>query len=138
MRGNFAIMQLLIDDVTCPFENRKTTFDSARARKLAHYEPLIPLYQAQGLQLQIVAILVGALGSWDPQNDTFLRRFMSRSYLNTFRRLCVSDSIKWFRDIYVEFLTGHKQYSPSEDVCTEPTDLADIYSPTESQFVSPV
>ncbi|GIY31151.1 retrovirus-related Pol polyprotein from type-1 retrotransposable element R2 [Caerostris darwini] len=129
--------EIFLIDVTCPFENRKAIFDSARARKLAHYEPLIPLYQAQGLQPQVVPILVGALGSWDPQKDAFLRRFMSRSYLNTFRRLCVSDTIKWSRDIYVEFLTGHKQYSPSEDIHTEPTDLVDIYSPAESQFVSP-
>ncbi|GIY79110.1 retrovirus-related Pol polyprotein from type-1 retrotransposable element R2, partial [Caerostris darwini] len=130
--------EIFLIDVPCPFENRKTIFDSARARKLAHCERLIPLYQAHGLQPQVVPILVGALGSWDPQKDAFLRRFMSRSYLNTFRRLCVSDTIKWSRDIYVEFLTGHKQYSPSEDVHTEPTDLVDIYSPAESQFVSPV
>ncbi|GIY63746.1 retrovirus-related Pol polyprotein from type-1 retrotransposable element R2 [Caerostris darwini] len=103
--------EIFLIDVTCPFEYRKTVFDSARARKLAHYEPLLPLYHAQGLQPHVVPILVGALGSWDPQNDSFLRRFMSRSYLNTFRRLCVSDTIKWSRDIYVEFLTGHKQYS---------------------------
>ncbi|GIY87961.1 retrovirus-related Pol polyprotein from type-2 retrotransposable element R2DM, partial [Caerostris darwini] len=130
--------EIFLIDVTCPFENRTRVFDSARARKLAHYEPLLPLYHAQGLTPHVVPILVGALGSWDPQNDSFLRRFMSRSYLNTFRRLCVSDTIKWSRDIYVEFLTGHKQYSTSADLLTEPTDLADIYSPSESQFVSPV
>ncbi|GIX87681.1 uncharacterized protein CDAR_540751, partial [Caerostris darwini] len=83
--------EVFLIDVTCPFENRKGVLDVARARKLAHYEPLLPLYQAQGLQPHVVPILVGALGSWDPQNDSFLRRFMSRSFLNTFRRLCVSD-----------------------------------------------
>ncbi|GIY63745.1 retrovirus-related Pol polyprotein from type-1 retrotransposable element R2 [Caerostris darwini] len=80
---------IFLIDVTCPFENRKGTFESARARKLDHYESLLPLYQAQGLQPQIIPILVGALGSWDSLNDSFLRRFMSRAYLNTFRRLCV-------------------------------------------------
>ncbi|GIY30012.1 retrovirus-related Pol polyprotein from type-1 retrotransposable element R2 [Caerostris extrusa] len=130
--------EIFLIDVTCPFENRKTIFDSARSRKMAHYEPLMPIYQAQGLQPHIVPILVGALGSWDPQNDSFLRRFMSRSYLNTFRKLCVSDSIKWSRDIYIEFLTGHKQYSTSEDTYGDPTDMPDIPSSSESQFVLPV
>ncbi|GIY55745.1 retrovirus-related Pol polyprotein from type-2 retrotransposable element R2DM [Caerostris darwini] len=127
---------IFLIDVTCPFENRKGAFESARARKLEHYESLLPLYQAQGLQPQIIPILVGALGSWDPLNDSFLRRFMSRAYLNTFRKLCVSDSIKWSRDIYVEFLTGHRQYSVAEDDCTESNDLDIEFSPSESQLVS--
>ncbi|GIY48218.1 uncharacterized protein CDAR_493191 [Caerostris darwini] len=118
--------EIFLIDVTCPFENRKTTFDSARTRKRTPRTP------------HIIPILVGALGSWDPQNDSFLRRFMSCSYLNTFRKLCVSDSIKLSRDIYIDFLTAHKQYSTSEDTCNDPSDLADIPSSIENQFVSPV
>ncbi|GIY48214.1 retrovirus-related Pol polyprotein from type-1 retrotransposable element R2 [Caerostris darwini] len=118
--------EIFLIDVTCPFENRKTTFDSARTRKRTPRTP------------HIIPILVGARGSWDPQNDSFLRRFMSCSYLNTFRKLCVSDSIKLSRDIYIDFLTAHKQYSTSEDTCNDPSDLADIPSSIESQFVSPV
>ncbi|GIY27770.1 retrovirus-related Pol polyprotein from type-2 retrotransposable element R2DM, partial [Caerostris darwini] len=62
---------VFIIDVTCPFENRKSAFSQARA--------VIPFFQSQGMSAHIVPILVGALGSWDPENDSFLRRFMSRA-----------------------------------------------------------
>ncbi|GIY48209.1 retrovirus-related Pol polyprotein from type-1 retrotransposable element R2 [Caerostris darwini] len=94
---------IFIIDVTCPFENRKSAFEQARATKISRYEPLIPIYQSQGLNAHIVPILVGALGSWDPQNDSFLSRFMSKSFLNKHRKICVSECIRWSRNIYIEF-----------------------------------
>ncbi|GIY31138.1 retrovirus-related Pol polyprotein from type-2 retrotransposable element R2DM [Caerostris darwini] len=102
---------IFIIDVTCPFENRKFAFAQARATKIAKYDPLLPFFQSQGLTAHIVPILVGALGSWDPEKDSFLRRFMGRAFLNKHRKLCVSDCIRWSRDIYIEFLTGHCQYA---------------------------
>ncbi|GIY32323.1 retrovirus-related Pol polyprotein from type-1 retrotransposable element R2 [Caerostris darwini] len=99
---------VFIVDVTCPFEGNDTAFSAAYESKVSKYEPLIPLYQAQGLTAVIV--IVGALGSWCPWNDKFLKKFCSNSYISLFRKLCVSDNIKWSRDIYTEHITGHRQY----------------------------
>ncbi|KAF8797270.1 hypothetical protein HNY73_001555 [Argiope bruennichi] len=45
-----------------------------------------------------------------PNNDRLMKKFCSRSYLNLFRKLCVSYTIRWSRDIYIEHITGHRQY----------------------------
>ncbi|GIY31148.1 retrovirus-related Pol polyprotein from type-2 retrotransposable element R2DM [Caerostris darwini] len=97
-------------DVTCPFEGSDTAFISSYENKINKYEPLLPLYRAQGLNPVIVPILVGALGSWCPWNDRICCKKLSRIYLAKFRKLCVSDCIKWSRDIYTEHITGHRQY----------------------------
>ncbi|GIY49368.1 uncharacterized protein CEXT_785891 [Caerostris extrusa] len=91
--------QVFIVDVTCPFEGADSAFTAAWEAKCSKYEPLVPLYQAQGLTATVVHFLVDALGSWCPWNDKFLKRFSAKSYLALFRKLCVSDNIKWARDI---------------------------------------
>ncbi|GIY24075.1 retrovirus-related Pol polyprotein from type-2 retrotransposable element R2DM [Caerostris darwini] len=101
---------VFVVDVTCPFEGNDTAFSAAYESKVSKYEPLIPLYQAQGLTAVIVPFIVGALGSWCPWNDKFLKKVCSNSYVSLFRKLCVSDTIKWSRDIYTEHITGHRQY----------------------------
>ncbi|GIY90126.1 retrovirus-related Pol polyprotein from type-1 retrotransposable element R2 [Caerostris extrusa] len=60
-------------DVACPFEGSDTAFTNSYESKVSKYDPLIPLYRAQGLNAIIVPILVGALGSWCPWNDRFLK-----------------------------------------------------------------
>ncbi|GBM22372.1 Retrovirus-related Pol polyprotein from type-1 retrotransposable element R2 [Araneus ventricosus] len=102
--------KMFIIDVTIPFENRLDNFAAARQRKLEKYDHLIEFYN-MGFQTSIVPIVVGALGSWDKGNDAFLSRFMSKSYLKKFQQLCVSDVIKWSRDIFVEHVTGVRQYT---------------------------
>ncbi|GIX68887.1 uncharacterized protein CDAR_187421, partial [Caerostris darwini] len=98
--------KVMIIDVTCPFEGADTAFTAAWEDKCTKYEPRLPLYQAMGLTATVVPFIVGALGSWCPWNDKFLKQFCSGSYINLFRKLCVSDSIKWYRDIYIEHLNG--------------------------------
>ncbi|GFY70262.1 hypothetical protein TNIN_447671, partial [Trichonephila inaurata madagascariensis] len=43
-------------------------------------------------------------------NDTFLRKIATPSYLSVMRKLCVSDCIRWSRDIYIQHLTGVQQH----------------------------
>ncbi|GIY44230.1 uncharacterized protein CDAR_27071 [Caerostris darwini] len=91
---------------------------------------LVPLNGAQqwktGVKATVIPFVVGALGSWYPPNDVFLRKFCAKSYLNLFRKLCVSDTIRWSRDIYIEHLTGHRQFSEDETTLTsQPVDQAD-------------
>ncbi|GBN97327.1 hypothetical protein AVEN_34546-1 [Araneus ventricosus] len=102
---------IFIIDVTCPFENRLEAFSDARKHKLDKYAPLIPYFANMGLNASIIPILVGALGSWDPKNNAFLKKHMSRSFRYKFEKLCVSETICWSRDIYVEHVTGVHQFT---------------------------
>ncbi|GBO08326.1 hypothetical protein AVEN_246027-1 [Araneus ventricosus] len=38
---------------------------------------------------------------------------MAKSYLKNLSKLCVSDNIRWARDIYVEHITGIRQFDES-------------------------
>lgn len=99
----------LILDVTVAFENRVQAFQEARARKMSHYiklrENLLKTYD----KAEIIPFVIGSLGSWDPENDNFVSRICSRTYAKTFRKLCVTDTIRFSRNIYTEHLTGVRQ-----------------------------
>ncbi|GBN09065.1 Retrovirus-related Pol polyprotein from type-1 retrotransposable element R2 [Araneus ventricosus] len=103
--------EVYIIDITCPFENRLEAFTAARNHKIEKYASLVPFFESMGLKATIIPILVGALGSWDPKNDSFLRKHMAKSFLHKLQRLCVSETIRWSRDIYVEHVTGVRQFS---------------------------
>ncbi|GBL72532.1 Retrovirus-related Pol polyprotein from type-1 retrotransposable element R2 [Araneus ventricosus] len=100
-------------DITCPFENRIDGFEKAKQEKLRKYQVLIEHLLPQASAVEIVPIVVGALGAWDPANDKFLLKIMAKSYLKTLSKLCVSDNIRWARDIYVEHITGIRQFDES-------------------------
>ncbi|GFQ99363.1 uncharacterized protein TNCT_733761 [Trichonephila clavata] len=106
--------ELFIVDITVSFENRRPAFSQARLRKMEKYKPLLDYFHQLGRnKVSIVPIVVGLLGAWDPENDSFLRKFATKSYLNVLRKLCVSDNIRWSRDIYIQHLTGVQQYGPN-------------------------
>lgn len=100
----------VIIDVTIPFENTLSTLLSARQDKTLKYTPLAEALKNEYASVDIVPIVIGSLGSWDTQNDQFLNKMCSRSYLKLLKKLCVSDVIRWSRDIYAEHLTGTRQY----------------------------
>lgn len=103
---------VVICDVAVAFENRLIALEEARARKIAKYAPLADALQAQGYRVAVTALVVGALGSWDPRNDAVLRLLhVSNVYASMMRRLIVSDTIRWSRDVYVEHVTGVRQYA---------------------------
>ncbi|KMQ93283.1 reverse transcriptase-2 [Lasius niger] len=58
--------RVVICDVTVPFENRWPSFEEAKARKIAKYQPLAEALERQGYRVAVAAFVVGALGSWDP------------------------------------------------------------------------
>ena len=73
----------------------------------------------------MTAFVVGALGSWDPRNEAMLRLLrVGNQYAAMMRRLIVSDTISWSRDIYVEHVSGIRQYlapsHPSGDALATP------------------
>ncbi|GBO09521.1 Retrovirus-related Pol polyprotein from type-1 retrotransposable element R2 [Araneus ventricosus] len=103
--------EIYIIDVTIPFENRYESFERARQEKIDKYQHLVDQYAKDGVKATVVPIIVGSLGSWDPKNDKFLLKVMSKSYLNKFRKLCCSDVLEWSRKIFVEHVTGHRQFT---------------------------
>ncbi|GFV23115.1 retrovirus-related Pol polyprotein from type-1 retrotransposable element R2 [Trichonephila clavipes] len=115
---------IYIIDVTVPFENRRSAFQQAKQRKIEKYTSLIPYFAIRGFsRVQIVPIVVGSLGPWHPENDIFFKKVATNSYLRLLRKLCVSDCIRWSRDIYIQHLTGVQQYS---------TDAADVQPDPEA------
>ena len=102
---------MTIIDVAVVFENRYEAFEQARQGKIDKYTNLANHFREQGWNVALEAVIVGSLGAWDPANETSLRllRIGSR-YARLMRKLIVSDTIRWSRDIYVEHLTGHRQY----------------------------
>ncbi|GBM93217.1 Retrovirus-related Pol polyprotein from type-1 retrotransposable element R2 [Araneus ventricosus] len=103
--------EIYIIDVTIPFENRYESFERARQEKIDKYQHLVDQYAKDGVKATVVPIIVGSLGSWDPKNDKFLLSVMPKSYLNKFRKLCCSDVLEWSRKIFVEHVTGHRQFT---------------------------
>ncbi|KAH1184831.1 hypothetical protein KIL84_012772 [Mauremys mutica] len=95
--------KIILVDVTIPFENRTPAFREARACKLEKYAPLADTLRTKGYEVYTDALIIGALGAWDPCNEHVLRTCgVGRPYARLMRRLMVSDTIQWSRDIYTE------------------------------------
>jgi hypothetical protein len=98
-----------IIDITVPFENRPAALEEARREKRRKYEDLARALRSRFPEVKVDAIVLGALGTWDPENDKLMTTMCSRQYLNLFKKLCVSDVIRYSRDIYIEHITGVRQ-----------------------------
>ena len=102
-------------DVATPFENRYEAFQQARAEKLNKYAGLASIMREKGYNVTVDAFIVGALGGWDPANENVIRRLgLGHKYSALMRRLMVTDAIRWSRDIYVEHVTGQRQYAEEQ------------------------
>ena len=93
--------QVLIIDVTCPFDNDSTALSDAATGKVLKYQPLKEFFVSKGKSCVIFPFVVGALGSWYKQNEILLKKLgMTRRYKSLFRKLCCTDAIKGSNDIY--------------------------------------
>jgi hypothetical protein len=116
LRPDLVVTQTLnrsitIVDVAVVFENEYEAFQLARAGKIKKYEPLAAELRSQGWDVYLNAFIVGALGGWDPDNESVIRQLrISKSYAKMMKKLIVSDTIRWSRDLYVEFVSGKRQY----------------------------
>jgi hypothetical protein len=100
-----------IIDVATPFENRFAAFDASRKEKRAKYGHIAQHYRRQGYDVVVDAFVVGALGGSDPANERIISLLrLGSHYCRLMRCLTCSDAIRWSRDIYVEHLTGRRQY----------------------------
>ena len=98
-------------DVTMPFENRYAAYQAARQGKQKKFAHLAEHYNRQGYSVFIDALIVGALGGWDPANQRIINHLkLGQSYCRLMRKLMVSDAIRWSRDIFIEHLPEVRQY----------------------------
>ena len=100
-----------IIDVACPFENRLRALEEKRAEKVGKYQALCDVLQRQGYATSCDAVLVGSLGAWDPRNERALSLLgIPLRARPALKKKAVSDVIRWSRDLYVEHMTGHRQF----------------------------
>ncbi|XP_049266707.1 uncharacterized protein LOC125756281 [Rhipicephalus sanguineus] len=105
VRGEEAIVL----DVACPFENTREAFANTRNDKVSRYEPVAAYLRRRYQRVTVAAVIVGALGAWDPDNDRVLRRLCSRPYLRLFKKICVSEVLAASRQIYHVHVRGGRQ-----------------------------
>jgi hypothetical protein len=106
-------------DIACPFDNRRQALSAKRAEKSEKYGDLCNILEGQGYKTILDAVVVGALGSWDPANDPVLGHLgIPKRFREAVKRRCVSDVIRWSRDIYVEHVSGHRQYQQDVTIPT--------------------
>ena len=93
---------VLIIDVTCPFENRWNAFTEARLKKIRKYTGLAHHFRRLGYDCEIEPFVVGSLGSWDPMNERVIKKLnINRRFAKTMRCLMEADAIRHSRNIYV-------------------------------------
>ena len=101
-----------IIDVAIPFESSYAAFEDTRRRKKEKYADIEQILKEKGYKTFNDAFIVGSLGSFDPANEACIRRLrITPRYATLMKKLMVSDVIKWSRDIYVEHVTGIRQYA---------------------------
>lgn len=101
--------EVVILDVTCPFDNGYGVFAGARKDKIKKYSPLRDYFKTSFTNIHIDAIIVGSLGSWDPKNDKTLLKFCSKKYLKLMKKLVMSETIRASRNIFIHHTSKYPQ-----------------------------
>jgi len=135
-----AALTMTIVDVAVVFENRYEPFVEARRQKIHKYSAIADQFRMRGWTVKLDAIIVGALGGWDPANEFALRTLrISKRYCKMMRRYIISDTIRWSRDIYVEHLSGTRQYDALDPpiVAARPLDpVPDVNAPATADEIA--
>lgn len=84
---------VMILDVAVTFENGPQAFDKIRNEKLRKYGEITKKLSQQYDEATVEAVVVGALGSWDPRNDRVCHRLCTRKYTSLMRKLIVTDTL---------------------------------------------
>ena len=98
-----------IIDVSIPFDNGENALSKAAEAKVQKYQSTKQSLLDKGYtDVVILPFIVGALGSWYPQNEMVLNRLgISKRYRGLMHQFCCQDTIKGSQDIWTEHLTGH-------------------------------
>ena len=104
LRPDIVVMDqknVLIIDVTCPFDNDSRALAEAAEHKFTKYTDLKEHFISRGFKCDIYPFVIGALGSWYPKNELLCSQLgMTRRYKSLFRKLCCTDAIQGSTDIY--------------------------------------
>lgn len=107
---NSSSKQLVISDVTVPFDNGPGSIVAARDKKILKYSPLAEVFSTKGWTVTVTALVTGALGAWDYQNfHTLTVLGVQRRSQPRLARAMVSEAILGSRLIYITHITGIKQ-----------------------------
>jgi len=99
-----------------PFENGYAAFKLKDKKSKKKYALLADHYSRLGYSLFLDAFIVGSLGGWDPANERIINQLKLRhSYCRLMRKLMVSAAIRCSRYIYIEHLSGIRQYRDTGD-----------------------
>ena len=97
--------RVTVIDVCCPFDNDPEAMSNAEIQKVHKYDILKQHFVATGKSCEVLAFVIGSLGSWHPANEAVLRRLgMTKWYKSLFRKLCCSDVIQGSNDVYHQHL----------------------------------
>lgn len=107
-------------DVAVPYENRLRAFKDTRDAKIQKYSDTVSALKRSFKTVHADAIIVGALGSWDRENDRVLKKFVNRRYANKLRKLICTDTIGFTCDIFHKHVRGHL---PSHPRFTHPNNI---------------
>ena len=78
--------------------------------KRMKYHTLADSYRQAGYEVAVHGFVVGALGSWSKENEEVFRSLrVAERYTLLFRKLCVTETLRRSRDIYVTHITGQQQ-----------------------------
>lgn len=102
----------LIIDVACTFEDGPAAFDKIRLKKTQKYAEIAKKLRASYEDVSVEAVVVGALESWDPKNNRICHRLCSKKYTNLMRKLIVSDTLRFSKDIYSSHISGSDSSQP--------------------------
>lgn len=103
--------KVTVIDICVPFDNGPNACTTAAQAKVEKYSALRQALRDMGRDVEVHGFIVGALGTWHQGNERALGRLgVSRRYRTLMRKLCCIDAIQASRDIWVEHVTGHRQY----------------------------
>lgn len=98
-----------IIDITCTFEAHSQSFINARTHKRMKYRDEADALTLKGYKVVCDAIVIGALGSWDPKNDAVLLKCgVSKSQVHYIKRVVIGNSIEYGRRLYWEHILAQR------------------------------
>lgn len=104
---------VIIIDITVTFEDEPEAFRITRPQKLEKYAELKSELLKKYDSVDLDAIVVGSLGSWDVDNDKPVRRLCSKKYATVMRKLIVSEMLRASRNIYSRSRKSPNNLPPS-------------------------
>ncbi|CAD1469989.1 unnamed protein product, partial [Heterotrigona itama] len=118
---------------TVPFDNTYSALERARLAKIEKYAPLALALSGRGYSVYVDGFVVVPCASHNEKIISLLR--VSSRYAALMRRLMVSETVAWSRDMYVEYVTGVRQYSAPGSAARDAATLASTF-PTGSASVN--